>query len=162
MYRRSSGATLTCNLCNNLFKTKITLQDHISDQHGVDATFMCSKCDNLFSSNSDLEQHIRAYHSLQEPFKSHEDLKIHTNASHHTELSMPKAVLHPSNQSPSLMVQMTCLLLLSPFFLQHHQQLSTANSAKQHSQIWHFLMLTLKQDMKRIYNASPGTSLLRM
>ena len=102
MYRGSSGATLTCNLCKNLFKTKVTLQDHIRDQHGVDASFMCSNCDNLFSSKTDLEQHMSAYHSTAEPFQcykcdvsfeSHEDLKIHTNASHHTELSLPKAVL---------------------------------------------------------------------
>ena len=65
-------ATLTCNLCNHLFTTKHTLQDHNRSQHGADATFKCSRCDKLFSSKSDLEQqalsqHVRRTHGLPTP-----------------------------------------------------------------------------------------------
>ena len=59
--RLNHGTESQCEECGKAFKSKTSLETHISNSHSIEKHF-CDKCAKTFSSKSGLNRHISTYH----------------------------------------------------------------------------------------------------
>lgn len=57
----------TCSICNESFRQKIRLKDHITKNHWSNGSFICKVCGNRLTSFLSLENHTRL-HTGEKPF----------------------------------------------------------------------------------------------
>lgn len=55
---------LSCDSCDNIFRTTDLLTQHFSQNHSVEAPFSCDFCSKLFAKQDSLKKHIEEHHNL--------------------------------------------------------------------------------------------------
>ena len=65
----TENVLLMCDICDSMFETQITLNQHIDSQHVKNDTFTCETCDYTCPKKYTLKKHIESVHEKKKPFK---------------------------------------------------------------------------------------------